>query len=197
MKVLIQYADMVWLPWKYFFKSQKIWQILIFFMSGLREHWGGIARVLRYKSIFTAAKSGSPAKFVFEGPLCCNCHAVLVWKYCGITATNGGKTAVTLSWLKIVRLEHCQQHEAFATTLLYHCHNSAALFRGLGPKMLDTLWCLAAILEYIKLKFPPIYHISHSSSTAKHLLLIQIALLLPLFQVSTILIFNLILIILA
>ncbi len=53
------------------------------------------------------------------------------------------------------------------------------------------------ILEYIRSKFQPISHIFHSSSTATHLLLLQILLLLHVFQLSTILIFKLILIILA
>ncbi len=52
------------------------------------------------------------------------------------------------------------------------------------------------IFEYIRSKFLPICHISHSSSTAIHLLLLQISLLLPVLQFSTILIFKLILIIL-
>ncbi len=44
-----------------------------------------------------------------------------------------------------------------------------ASLRELGTKHVDTSEHLVGILKYIRSKFQPICHISHSSSTAAHL----------------------------
>ncbi len=94
--------------------------------------FGSLYVIFGNECICTATKDSSTVKMV-----CC-CQAVWLRKYFSITATNGGKTAVTLSQLKMVRRECCQYHKAFATILRHHCHNTAASLQGLGAKNVDN-----------------------------------------------------------